>query len=248
MNTYQKITIIVILIIVAVFAYTSKNKKAETPVEDQMQNQAATTTDIVIKDETDFYEISANYPKDIRDKNLIIQKDVTNIVNVKKEEWKTGGSLYNEEQNIKAQYPDRPSIKYELNIQYDKYESQSKNTVSYVFKSYEFTGGAHGNTGLFTYTFDEKGLIYVDSFLNLTDDNAKALTNLIKEKLIISLKDLYNPSMLDSGLSGIHTNFDNFVVLDEGIKFIFGQYQVAPYAAGMPEVMLTWGELKSYLK
>lgn len=44
------------------------------------------------------------------------------------------------------------------------------------------------------------------------------------------------------------SNFENFVILDEGIKFIFSQYQVAPYAAGMPEVVVGWDELKPYLK
>jgi hypothetical protein len=38
------------------------------------------------------------------------------------------------------------------------------------------------------------------------------------------------------------------VILDEGISFIFGQYDVAPYVAGMPEVTLSWAELKQFLR
>jgi Deacetylase PdaC/Protein of unknown function (DUF3298) len=250
MKTYQKNIIVIILLAIAIFIYINKNKKTQNPTE--LQTQTATTTDdkadIVVNDATDFYEIYATYPNEMRDKNSVMKKDITDIVKLKQQEWKTGGDLYNEEQKLKTQYPDRPSVKYELNIQYDKYESESKGTVSYVFKLYEFTGGAHGNTGLSTYTYDEKGLINVDKFLNLTDENSRALTSLLKEKLIVSLKDLYNPDMLNSGLSDIYTNFDNFVVLDEGIKFIFGQYQVAPYAAGQPEVLMSWGELKTFIK
>ncbi len=250
MKTYQKNIIITVLLVVAIFIYVIKNKKTQNIVDTEIQNATTTDTkaDVVISDTTDFYEIYATYPTEPRDKNFIIKKTITDIVKDKQEEWKTGGALYNEEQKIKAQYPDRPSIKYELNIKYDKYESQSKGTVSYVFKLYEFTGGAHGNTGLSTYTYDDKGLIYVDKFLNLEDDNAIKLTNIIKEKLIVFLGDLYNPEMLNSGLSDIYTNFDNFTVSDEGIKFIFGQYQVAPYAAGQPEVFLSWLELESFLK
>jgi hypothetical protein len=250
MKTYQKNIIIIIILAVAIFIYTTKNKKIEKPTQDEIQSAVTThaKADVVVSDATDFYEIYATYPSEMRDKNSVMEKAIIDIVKLKQKEWKTGGDLYNEEQKLKVQYPDRPSVKYELNIQYDKYESQSKGTVSYVFKMYEFTGGAHGNTGLSTYTYDDKGLIYADKFLNLNDDNSRALTSLLKEKLIASLKDLYNPEMLNSGLSDIYKNFDNFVVLDEGIKFIFGQYQVAPYAAGQPEVLMGWEELEIFIK
>ncbi|MFO0743452.1 MAG: RsiV family protein [Candidatus Paceibacterota bacterium] len=43
------------------------------------------------------------------------------------------------------------------------------------------------------------------------------------------------------------SNFQNFVVLDEGVKFIMNTYQVGAGALGNPEAIIPWSELKPYL-
>lgn len=263
MKNYQKTIIILVLILLAILVNISKKEKIEDVAI------TATSTDIIIKDKNEFYNIEARIPRESRDKENIMEKNIMNIVSVKKEEWKIGGGVYTEEQNIAKQYPDRPKIEYELNIKYDKYQSKLKDTVSYVFKNYEFTGGAHGNTGLVTYTYDKNGLVDIQSILNLADNkNDIALTKVLESKLKTSLGEYYNEQMLVEGLGlaflkpdgsfdnvkckcdgfNFASNFTNFVVLDEGIKFIFGQYQVGPYAVGFPEVLLSWSELSGYLK
>lgn len=247
MKRYQKIITIILILILSVLVYLFKDNKNIVIDKNISNEKISTTTDVVINDVNEFYEIHAIYPKEISDKNSVIEKKILEIVNRNKEEWKIGGDLYNELKTLKEEYSDYPDTKYELNISYNKYVSKTKGTVSYVFQSYKFTGGAHGNTALFTYTFNDKGFVNIDNFLNTGNRNGLYLTNIIKEKLTLSLGDLYNEEMLNNGLSEIYTNFDNFVVLDEGIKFIFEQYQVAPYAAGQPEVLLTWEELNKYL-
>lgn len=251
MKTYQKIIILVILLILAILVYISKNKKTENlSIEDEKTSTTtvATSSNIVISDTNEFYDIEAQYPNEPRDKTSMMERDTLAIVNRKKEEWKIGGPLHKEEMNILAQYPDRPIIKYELNIKYDKFESKEKDIVSYVFKNYEFTGGAHGNAGIVTYVYDKDGLIDIKDILNLNNNNDTALIKIIKDKLKISLGEMYNQDMLNAGLkSGVYS-FNNFAVQDAGIKFIFGQYEVAPYAAGMPEVLVGWEELEKLLK
>ena len=260
MNNTKKIIIITILVILATLVGISKRKANDIVIA-----PTATSTDVVVNESTDFYSIKAEIPTEPKDKDNIMFTTATDIINNKKEQWKIGGALYNEEQNISTQYPDRPAVKYELDIQYDKFESETKGTVSYVFKNYEFTGGAHGGTGLKTYTFDSNGLVDLATILNFTSENKVAMTRLIESKLKVQLGELHNEQMLSEGLGlaylkadgtfdktksdgfDFRSNFDNFAILDGGIKFIFGQYQVGPYAAGMQEVMLSWEELGPYL-
>ncbi len=263
MKTSHQAIIASIIIALCVLVYISKKEK-----QIDIPQTVATTTDIIVNESTDFYTIKAEIPSEPLDTKKIMQSDMMNIINAKREEWKTGGALYLEEQNIKAKYPDRPYIKYELNIQYDKFESKEKGMVTYVFKNYEFTGGAHGGTGLSMYTFGPNGQVAIDDIIDFKTKkgNALALTLILRDRLKASLGELYNEEMLDGGLGlqfvdkkakpedvilgafNFKTNFEHFVVLDEGIRFIFGQYQVAPYAAGMPDVMLKWEELGPYLK
>jgi len=250
MKTYQKIIVLVVLLVLAILVYISKNNKTEILQDEskKVSTQISTSTDTTISDTNEFYDILATYPKEIRDKTSIMEKYILSTVNRKKEEWKIDGPLYKEERNISIQYPDRSITKYELNIQYDKYNSIEKDTVSYVVKSYEFTGGAHGNVGISTYVYDKNGLIDIRDILNINNENRNDLISMLKNKLKINLNELYNEEMLNSGLSINNYNFENFVVLDGGIKFIFEQYQVAPYAAGFPEVLLSWEEPASFLK
>ena len=266
MKTYQKNIILFVILSLCILVYFSKKEK-----EIIVPSTVATTTDIFVNESNEFYIISARYPKEPRDKDFIMEKDILTIVNQKKQEWKIGGPLYNEEKNISARNPDEPLfLKYELNIKFDTFKSKDKGTVSYVFKNYEFTGGAHGGTGLMTYTFDKKGLVQAENILDLNGPNSLALSKMLRDKLRDKFKvfygEFYNGEMLDAGLGlqfikndamsakvgedtfNFSLNFKHFVVLDEGITFIFGQYQVAPYVAGMPEVLMTWKELKPFLK
>lgn len=242
MKTYQKTIISIIIIILCILAYISKKNQAQ-----DLNVPVQVSTSKTFNEENEFYSIKATTPIESRDTNSVMQKMADTAIATHKEAWKIGGALYNEEKNIAAQYPDRPFIKYELNIQYEKFQSQLKDTVSYVFKNYEFTGGAHGNTGLITYTFNSTGLVDIKDILNLDGENDTKLTKIVALKLKENLGEMYNEDLLIGGL-GLASEFTNFVVLDEGIQFIFGQYQVAPYAAGMPEVLVTWDELKNYVK
>lgn len=224
----------------------------------------------IIKDTNDFYEISASYPMDARDKEKVIETFVTGIVKEKQEAWKIGGEAWASEKQVEKDFPDRPKMVYQLMIDYKTYQSKVKGTVSYVFTMYEFTGGAHGMTNLATFTFNDAGKVAIDQLLTLaTNNNDIALTKLMKKKLETSLGEGTDARMLNDGLGlsylksdGVTfdakacacdgfffgSNFQNFIVKDEGITFLMGQYQVAPYAAGMPEVTFTWNELEKYLK
>ncbi|MBC7981743.1 DUF3298 domain-containing protein [Candidatus Parcubacteria bacterium] len=258
MKTYQKVIIAIVVLGLCVLTFISKQEKPKTITLPPVQT--------TISDTNEFYVIEAHIPIEPRDKDNVMSKTMTDIVNARKEEWKIGGALYSEEKGTDKQYPDRPAMKYELGINYEKFVSKGKDTITYVFKNYQFTGGAHGGTGLKTYTFDAKGLVYIQNVLDLNRKNSIALTRILESKLKSQLGEMYNEQMLPEGLGLAYikddgsfdktksdgfdfiSNFEHFIILDDGIRFIFGQYQVAPYAAGMPEVVVSFEELAPYLR
>jgi hypothetical protein len=223
------------------------------------------TFSVITKSEkTDFYTLDAQYPSDPLDRDNLISSWAETIINKTKNDWKTGGELQLSEAQLSAEFPDRPAMQYSRSIDYTQYNSMKLGTVSYVMQNYEFTGGAHGNTGLQTFTFNQNGRINLTDILTITSSNAQKLTDSIRNKLTETLGDMADHGMIRDGLDcqtivedntsgqycgheAIISNLGNFYITDEGVTFIFGQYQVAAYAAGMPEVTLSWSELASFM-
>ncbi len=225
-------------------------------------------TEVSIKDTNDFYTISAQYPVEEMDKESDMKEFVEYVVKQKQEEWKVGGELYLAEKDIEKNFPDRPKMQYQLDISYTFTKSNRFNSTSYVFSSYEYTGGAHGGTGLATFTFNKDGRLMIEDILDINNNKDIEITRLIEKKLISALGENSSKETINEGLGlaflrddntldlvkcncdgfFFGSNLQNFVVTDSGIKFIMSQYQVAPYAAGMPEALLSFDELKPYLK
>ncbi len=225
-------------------------------------------TEVTINDVNDFYSISAQYPIEKMDKKSDMKEFVEYVVEQKQQEWKIGGELYLAEKDIEKNFPDRPKMQYQLDISYTFTKSNMYNSTSYVFTSYEFTGGAHGGTGLATFTFNKDGRLMIEDILDVNNNKDIEITLLIEKKLVSVLGENSSKETINEGLGlaflkddntldlvkcncdgfFFGSNLQNFVVTDKGIKFIMSQYQVAPYAAGMPEVLLTFDELKPYLK
>ncbi len=261
MKNFNKLLFIFISLLIVYFIYIryfseniDKNTKDDIAVNIDSTPQKIIFEEKKIEESNEFYDIKVKYPKDYRDKKNIIEEKIISIVKQKQEEWKIGGELYNQEKDLSLKYTDRPIVKYELNIQYDKSFSEKNNVAGYIFKIYEFTGGAHGNTSITTYAFDENNLLSIDKYININEgSNAIKLTKILREKLKKNLGEYVNTEMLDQGLGlsmsnyDYKTNFKNFIITDDGIRFLFEQYQVAPYSAGMQDVLLTWKELDEYL-
>lgn len=224
-------------------------------------------TEEAIENSTDFYTISATYPRDARDTEGKMREYVEYRVDDAREEWKTGGEVYLAERELSEEFPDRPAPQYELVIGYRAYESQKLKTATYLFSEYRYTGGAHGNTSLASFTFNDAGLVAVEDVLDFEGGKDVELTKLLEQKLIVVLGENSNTEMISQGLGlaflrpdgtfdreacgcdgfFFPSNFQNMIVTDEGLTFVMSPYQVAPYAAGMPEVSFTWSELAPFI-
>jgi hypothetical protein len=222
-----------------------------------------------ISDINDFYSITASYPKESLDTKKVMENFVMYKVKEKQEEWKLGGKAYKEEQKTVKDFPDRPKMQYQYMISYKKYTSSVYKTVSYVFTTYEFTGGANGNTTISTFTFNKDGKVEIDSVLSLaTSDNDIKLSRLLADTAMINTQAGFDKTMLYDGLGLSYlksdgktldkakchcdgfffgSNFQNFIITDEGIRFIFSKYQIAPGSFGTPEVELSWKQLQGYI-
>lgn len=241
--------LIIFLILTAVVFYFVKNQEFK---QAQTSGPAVVVVgEQKIVEETPRYKIDIAYPLAPND-DSISKYVVTTISDFKKSA--------SDEQN----FPEGSSCnQHELNGSYKKVESKKLGTVSYVYSMYEFTCGAHGNTALTTFTFDLTGKAIVlddvidsDNFWNVSK---KFGEEVIIPKLKTQLADMYRVDMVRGGLFGedripipkdgflVTSPYMNFTVSDDGITFIFGQYQVAPYVAGMPEVFVSWNELAPYL-
>jgi hypothetical protein len=220
-----------------------------------------------VNEENEFYKLTAKYPNEKWDNINAMGGYVDYNLNQKRELWKIGGDAYTTQKKVEKDFPDSPKVKYEMNIDYKESDSKRFGIHNYVFQNYEFTGGAHGNTGLATFSFDKNGRVDINNILDLNNGNDEAITKLLEQKLTETLGENSSTQMIRDGL-GLNyfdangkldkgkcncdgflfsSNLQNFRVEDDGIVFIMGQYQVAPYVAGMPEAKLKWDVLEEFL-
>lgn len=270
-HLFIKIILIIVILLLASWAMYSVEKRSLNKHEENIQQNIDilnSTSSITFNESNDFYTIKANYPTDPLDKQGVMKSVVESWINQDREDWKIGGEIYNSEQKLRKIYPDMSKAAYELNIQYTKEVSNTLQTVTYRITKYEYTGGAHGITNIATFSFGKDGQIKIEDILNFNNKNDISLTKILKTHLISSIgKENLQEDMMDNGLGLAFldkndnfvkakcdcdgflfpSNFQNFVILDEGLKFIMNTYQVGAGALGNPEVIISWSELKPYL-
>ena len=222
-----------------------------------------------LTDSTSFYSISVEYPIERRDADNVMRDFVMERFNTKKEEWKTGGEVHLNELKVTAAFPDRANIKYTYDIEFEVFSSKKTNLISYLLTNYEYTGGANGNTTINTFVFSsDKKLVDIQSILDLENHNDVELTKLLAETALSDTTLFFKDFVYEGlGLSYLKpdgktldkekcdcdgfffgSNFQNFIVKDSGIVFYFNKYDIAPGAAGVTSVLLTWEQLKPYLR
>jgi Deacetylase PdaC/Protein of unknown function (DUF3298) len=109
--------------------------------------------------------------------------------------------------------------------------------LSVIYYEYYYTGGAHGMTTGTTYNFDMKtgDLIPLSKLID-------SKTKIIQEFTYQQLQKKFSGYILIKSPNEIILNDkDRLWVFDKaGIKLIFNEYEVAAYAAGMPEIVVPY--------
>lgn len=186
------------------------------------------------KDAAKNFSIEINYPaiEGKWDFNLTIENLIESRKNEAYEDIKEMGS--------DGEYP------YEMFINYSVYYADD-NFVSLVMYVYTFAGGAHGGTVAHSINYD----LNRSALLKFSDLFEPEALNVISEYCINELNsgDVYSEDdWVKTGAAPKEENYSAFTITESGLNVIFQQYQVAPYSAGMPEVLVPKEVLSDYVR
>lgn len=114
--------------------------------------------------------------------------------------------------------------------------SHTKDFLTINYNGYGFSGGAHG----YGYELYKVADLKNQSILQLSDIVAATKINWQP----ILLKHVDRELLFDENI----TANKNFYFDNQSLTFIYNQYEIAPYAAGIIEIKLPFSEIKQYLK
>jgi len=122
----------------------------------------------------------------------------------------------------------------------------SSKTVTFIISVYTFQGGAHGGTGVSTFTYDTQGkLITLNDVFSAP--YLSVVAPLSKDYFYKTLGGDADKSMIDDGTEAREDNFSSWYLTNNAITFIFGQYQVGPYAIGIQEFRIPTSQISAIL-
>ncbi|WP_051273128.1 stalk domain-containing protein [Desulfotruncus alcoholivorax] len=141
----------------------------------------------------------------------------------------------------------RPPIPLELFISYDQVTTGS--VLSLAVETYEFTGGAHGMAWKDYYNIDTKNnrLLTLRDLFKENVDYKSIINREINRQIRLSLQNgdgIYFEG--DMGFKSVSDN-QNYYIDGDNLVVCFGEYEIAPYAAGMPEIKIPLSLLKPNL-
>ncbi len=116
-------------------------------------------------------------------------------------------------------------------------------TTSIIFSESTYSGGAHGNLVMTTFTYTNDGTkVSIGSLFKPGSDYLGKLAQISKVKLKEALPNDLG-SWADDGTAAVSANFEAFYLEGKNtVKIIFEPYQVAPWAAGTPEISISFSE------
>jgi hypothetical protein len=123
--------------------------------------------------------------------------------------------------------------------------------VSFLSEFYHYTGGAHGNSGIYFSNFNSQTGEKLE-LLDILIPGYENELNKAAEKIFRIEKQLSANSNLESeGFWFEGNKFSlnkNFGIKNEGLIFYFNSYEIAPYAMGPTEILIPYKEIKNLVK
>ena len=127
-------------------------------------------------------------------------------------------------------------------------KKNSNNMLSILVTYYKYSGGAHGDYNNIAYNIYMKN----GEFLNLSDlfkykvNYKEVINNEIRKQI----EDMAKKDKENAGVYQFTTISDNqkFYIQDDNIVIFFDLYEIAPYAAGIPEFKINIKSLNHILK
>lgn len=184
-----------------------------------------------ITDNSKGYEITGYYPVTKSDGITAIMRDfVADSIDTFKADTTAAGEL---PEGYRAMT---------LDISYEQHRNERAD--NYVFTVYSDTGGAHGLQATKTFSFGKTGeQVALDDLFTNGIQGLGTIADYVKKELL--KREFADRAWISEGAAPSKDNYQNFVVEDEGVTFIFDPYQVAPYAAGKQMVTIPTTVFKS---
>ena len=214
-------------------------------------------------------EIEFNYPKSFKNKeslarlqqifkgtffnnesydSLSPKEAVNKYLEEYTEEYRELGNQYHEDM-VNLEGDNQPSW-YWYQLQKSNeilYEDES--VLSYSVQHADYTGGAHGSLNVLYYTIDLNELTTITEESIFKPNYYKFLTSKIIERLMKKY-NLDSPAkLMEEGFFDINeiAPNNNFWINNEGIHYIYNQYEIAPYSMGPIEVTIPYEDIKSII-
>ena len=151
-------------------------------------------------------------------------------------EWKTEfAEMYDTESGSNYM------LQYYYTLEGSAVENGRDDILSYQVGTDCYLGGAHGSYVVLYYNFDKKtgkllnirDIVPIEKEMHVIDAMEKQLCEDWDAKDIAELQETTGITML----SDIFLT-NNFLMKKDSIEFLFNQYEIAPYAAGLIEVTI----------
>ncbi|MCJ8209495.1 DUF3298 and DUF4163 domain-containing protein [Mucilaginibacter sp. RS28] len=144
---------------------------------------------------------------------------------------------------------DRPGMFYTLESEAVVVRQDSSLTTIQV-DGYSYTGGAHGGefTSFINWNTSEHKNISLDDVLK---PDYWAPLNAVAEKLFRKQENLKPDASLKENYffnDGKFSLNHNYLITPVGIRFLYNQYEIKPYAAGQTDLLIPYHNIKSLLK
>lgn len=121
---------------------------------------------------------------------------------------------------------------------------------SILFTILDYAGGAHPNTYYKSFVFDltNETEITLDDLFTDTTAALEIVSPLVQQHVMDQLGGDYTDTQwLETGTGTNPDNYQTFVLTEDGILFVFPPYQLAAYAAGSFEVLVSYDDLADVL-
>ena len=234
--------------IVAWFILKDKQPVQEVSTTVNTENPAATdsaqeTKKIAVLQEETYYRIEAYYPEthNARANNMFKEFVAEQI-----KQFKQDTGVENITQSQARDLGLAPDRKYTLSVNYES--STSTRAYNYIFSVGIDSGGAHPNNFNQTFVFAATNgdQIKLAELFQPGTGYISVISKYVQAEL--KKREFADSEWIEEGASAKEENFQNFVIKNEGIEFIFDPYQVAPYAAGVQRVTVPFPTLNAILK
>jgi len=117
--------------------------------------------------------------------------------------------------------------------------------LSYMMDGYSYTGGAHGAGVRIPMVLDSRDGHAVSEEEFFAEDSADSLAALLRSHLREAFETEEDYDMLF--IKDIVPN-GNYFVTEDGVSYIYGEYEIGPYALGEITVTVPWPEAKPLLR